>query len=205
MTKRHPNVASDPSLRTVSSDALLVEGSDAAFRRMIHMLMAVGNSVDVMRAGFAQVIGISAPQHELLMLIYRVNDGNGIGVGELASLVKLTSAFVATETKKLSAAGLIEKVSDTVDRRRVTLRVTAVGLKRLAFLSATQRQVNDVLFECFDSKAFQKFSHYLEQVLPCSERAAGLVTKIARELKQSRAGMPQRTRQNAASIGEIKC
>jgi DNA-binding MarR family transcriptional regulator len=195
---RHP--ATDPKLRTVSAEALLVDGSDAAFRQMIHTLMAVGNSIEALRGGFARIIGISAPQHELLMLIYRANDGNGIGVGELAALVKLTSAFVATETRKMSAAGLIEKVADTVDRRRVTLRVTDYGLGRLAYLSAYQRQVNDVLFECFDARAFQKFSQALEQVLPCSERAVALVNRLARGAVESQA----EDRRKAPSRGNSK-
>lgn len=186
------NVDTDPKLRTVSSEALLVDGSDAAYRRMIHNLMAVGNSVDVLRAGFAKLIGITAPQHEILMLIYRTNDGNGIGVGELASLVKLTNAFIATETNKLSAAGLVQKVSDKADRRRVTLRVTALGRRKLAFLSSYQRQVNDVLFACFDAKAFRNFSRYLEQVLPCSERAGDLVKLLARGVERSKPKMNPR-------------
>jgi DNA-binding MarR family transcriptional regulator len=176
-----PDPARDPALRTVGRDALLVEGSDALFRQTIHNLMAIANSVDALRAGFAKLIGVSAPQHELLMLIYRANDGAGIGVGELAGQVKLSSAFVATETNKLSALGLIEKIPDEVDRRRVILHLTEFGRGNLAFLSAFQRQVNDVLFGCFDAEAFRQFSAFLEQVVPCSERAGDLVTLLARD------------------------
>jgi MarR family transcriptional regulator, organic hydroperoxide resistance regulator len=175
----------DPVLRTVSAKALLVDGSDRAFRRMIHTLMAITNEVDVLRAGYAKLIGISPPQHELLMLIYRTNEGDGIVVGELATLVKLTSAFVATETNKLSGIGYIEKVADKVDRRRVILKVTPLGRAKLAFLSAYQRRVNDVLFGCFNSKEFRNFSEYIDRVLPCSEQAAELVMRLAREHEAS--------------------
>jgi DNA-binding MarR family transcriptional regulator len=176
--------ATDPELRTVSSDALLVNGSDAHYRRLIHNLMAIGNEVDVLRGGFARLIGVSPPQHELLMLIYRANDGAGISVGELASLVKLTSAFVATETNKLSSAGFVEKAPDSADRRRIILRVTTFGCRKLAFLSHYQRQVNDVLFGGFDRDAFLAFSHYLEVLRPSSERAGDLVTFLAREYER---------------------
>jgi MarR family transcriptional regulator, organic hydroperoxide resistance regulator len=185
MAKSRQDVSSDPALRTVSAEALLVDGSDHAFRRMIHALMAIGHSLDVMREGFARVIGTTGPQHELIMLIYRYNDGEGISVGELAALVKLTSAFVATETSKLSGLGLIEKVTDPLDRRRVILRVTDIGRRKLALLSGYQRQGNDVLFECFDEKAFLKFSRLVEEVLPCGERAATLVTRLSQEKHRS--------------------
>jgi DNA-binding MarR family transcriptional regulator len=175
----------DPGLRTVSAKALLIDGSDRAFRRMIHTLMAITNEVDALRAGYAKLIGISPPQHELLMLIYRTNEGEGITVGDLAGLVKLSSAFVATETNKLSGIGYIEKVADKVDRRRVILRVTTLGREKLAFLSAYQRQVNDVLFGCFNAKEFRNFSEYIDRVLPCSESAAELVMKLAREHEAS--------------------
>ena len=179
------DVSRDPLLRTVSSDALLVDGSDATYRKMIHTMMAVGNSFDLLRAGFAKIIGISGPQHELLMLIYRANDGGGIGVSDLAALVMLTKAFVATETSKLSDAGLVEKISDKADRRRVTLRVTELGRKRLAVLSKYQRQVNDTLFEHFDAKDFLKFCRCLDLILPSSERAIRMLEAAENDLKRS--------------------
>jgi DNA-binding MarR family transcriptional regulator len=183
---RQLHVATDPQLRTVSNPNLLVEGSDAPFRRMLHTFFAIQNSIAALREGFSRIIGISPPQHDLLMLIYRENDGLGISVGELAALVQLTSAFVATETNKLSAAGFIEKAPDPVDRRRVILRVTSHGAEKLAVLSGFQRQVNDVMFECLDGRAFRKLAKILDEVLPCSQQAATLVatfseTRVASE------------------------
>jgi len=174
-----------PALRTVSSAALLSDGSDTVFRQTIHNLMVVSNSVDILGGGFAKLIGVTGPQHELLMLIYRANDGLGIGVGELAGLIKLTSAFVATETGKLRAAGLVAKTPDKGDRRRVVLRLTELGRQKLAFLANFQRQVNDVLFGCFDAPAFQAFSRYLEELVPCTERAGDLVTMLGREQERA--------------------
>lgn len=182
---REPDPSRDPALRTVSIDALLVEGSDVPFRQALHDLMAIGHSFDVMTAGFARLIGVSPPQHELLMLIYRANEGAGIGVGELAAEVRLTSAFVATETNKLSAVGLVEKVPDTVDRRRVILRLTELGRSKLAFLSHYQRQVNDVLFGCFDRDEFRTFAGLLRRVVPSSERAGDVATLLTNDYERS--------------------
>jgi DNA-binding MarR family transcriptional regulator len=204
MKKRQLHVATDPKLRTVSNPDLLVHGSDAPFRRMLHTLLAIGNTFDALRVGFSRITGVSPPQHEILMLVYRENDGLGISVGELAALVQLTSAFIATETNKLSAAGFIEKVPDTVDRRRVILRVTEYGLKRLAFLSGFQRQVNDVMFECFDAKEFRKFSKYLDEVLPCAERAAKLVATFSDASEVGELNVNQASRKSPSSARVAK-
>ncbi len=179
------NPSTDPELRTVSAEALLVGDSDAPFRHMLETLMAIVSQLNVIRAGFGRISGITAPQHELILRIYRHNEGNGVGVSELAKLVNVTSAFVATETSKLRALGLIEKTRSQSDRRRLTLRVTELGRQRLTELSHYQRQVNDTLFESFESKDFIAFARLLEGVLPCSERAAELVTRLSQQLVEA--------------------
>lgn len=177
--------STDPERRTVSSDTLLVNGSDNEFRKTIHNLMAISNIVDALRAGYANLTGITAAQHELLMLIYRTNDGNGITGSYLASMVKVTPSFIATETGKLKAAGLIEKRPDEKDRRLILLVITEYGRQQLVFLSKYQRQVNDVLFSCFDKEEFLAFSLALSRLLTSSERAADIQTMLVRDFERS--------------------
>lgn len=191
MTPKH-NPSVDPELRTVSAAALLVDGSDAPFRQMLQAFMALVSSMGTIRTGFARITGITAPQHELILWIYRYNGGGGIGVTALAKLVNVTSAFVATETSKLRAMGLVEKVPCTSDRRRLTLRVTELGRERLRVLSRYQREVNDTLFECFGTKDFARFAELLEGVLPCSLRAADLVMRMSRDVAAGRGATPVR-------------
>ena len=184
-TDRRRNIAKDPNLRTVSAAPLLVDGADTAFRETIHNLMALGNVVDALRAGFASLIGVTAPQHELLMIVYRDNDGRGIGVGALARKVRLTDAFIATETNKLRDMGLLWKTRDDTDRRRVVLRLTPFGRERMAFLSAYQRQVNDVFFAGFDAARFQRFSTDLRVVLEQGDHARDVLTMLVNQHRRA--------------------
>ncbi|HSU76017.1 MAG TPA: hypothetical protein VLI89_03050, partial [Burkholderiales bacterium] len=67
---------------TVSRPALLVGGSDAEFRRLIHDLIAYGHRLDACRDAFAAIAGISGVQYEILMLVSRTA---GLAVGEVAA------------------------------------------------------------------------------------------------------------------------
>src|SRR3989442_15650940 len=66
---------------TVSRAALLVEGSDAEFRGLIHDLIAYGHRLDTCRDAFAAIVGISGAQYEILMLVSRAD---GLSIGEVA-------------------------------------------------------------------------------------------------------------------------
>lgn len=182
--------SSDPEMRTVSSDALLVDGSDSRFRKTVHGLMAIANIMDGLRAGWGRLAGISAPQHELMMLIFRSAADGGISVGDLATKVKLTPSFIATETGKLQAQGLIVKKSDPRDRRRILLTVTEEGSARLIALSRFQRQVNDVMLGCFDHESFLTFSRMLDEVVASGERAVDLLTLLCREHERRHGDLP---------------
>lgn len=173
--------ADRPEVITVSRKELLVNKSDSTFRRTIHTLMAIGNNVDELRVGYGQLIDISGPQHEIFMLIARANDGQGIGVGEVARLIRKTSPFVVMETNSLQKKGLIEKIPSFEDRRRVVLRLSLLGAQKLEELAPYQREVNDVLFGDFSRAEFLEFLERLEQLLPSSERAVDLVQSLHRE------------------------
>jgi DNA-binding MarR family transcriptional regulator len=181
-------IADSPNqkLLTVSRDELLTDGSDAGFRRMIHTLMAISNNIEALRSGYGSLIGITGAQHEILLLISRINNGNGVTVGEVATLIGHTSAFVATETAKLSEAGVIEKIPSAVDRRQVILHITDMGLERLSCLAPHQRKVNDVLFESLSREKLMEFARLIEEILPCSEKASDLISMIVKDVARSK-------------------
>src|SRR5881227_1798976 len=104
---------------TVSRSALLVEGSDAEFRGLIHDLIAYGHRLDTCRDAFAAIVGISGAQYEILMLLSRTA---GLAVGEVAARLHRSGAFITIDANKLVARGILEKASDPGDGRRVLLR-----------------------------------------------------------------------------------
>src|SRR5688572_22954921 len=97
---------------TVSRPALLVKGSDAEFRRLIHDLIAYGHRLDACRDAFAAIAGISGVQYEILMLISRAE---GLAVGEVAARLHRSGAFITIEANKMAERGILDKGSDPAD------------------------------------------------------------------------------------------
>src|SRR3954464_5972762 len=100
---------------TVSRPALLEQGSDEGFRGLIHDLIAYGHRLDACRDAFAAIVGVSGAQYEVLMLLPR---SDGLAVGEVASRLHRSGAFITIEANKLAARGILDKASDPADGRR---------------------------------------------------------------------------------------
>src|SRR5262245_22987454 len=129
---------------TVSRRALLVGGSDAEFRGLIHDLIAYGHKLDACRDAFAAIAGVSGPQYEILMLVSRAE---GLSIGEVAERLHRSGAFITIEATRLAADGILEKASDPQDGRKVRLRTTGRGDALLERMAPYQRRINDVLFQ----------------------------------------------------------
>lgn len=170
MAKR-PAPAPDPALNTISRAVLLADGTDAAFRRMIHMLLSFTHLVEAVRDGFGALIGISGIQYEILMSVQRMQEARGISVGEVASWLQRSGAFITIESGKLARAGWLEKRADQDDRRRVLLHLTKLAESRLAALAPVQAEINDLLFEQMTSPDLARLSSLLQRLLPCGRRA----------------------------------
>src|SRR2546428_12002008 len=108
---------------TVSRTALLVEGSDAEFRGLIHDLIAYGHRLDTCRDAFAAIVGISGAQYEILMLASRAE--GLLAVGEGAARRHRSGAFITIEGNKPGASGIPEKGADPARGRRALPRANA--------------------------------------------------------------------------------
>src|SRR5258708_16626124 len=86
---------------TVSRTALLVDGSDAEFRGLIHDLIAYGHRLDHCRDAFATLVGMSGAQYEILMLVSRAP--GLLSVGQVAALPHPSPPFIPLEANKLLA------------------------------------------------------------------------------------------------------
>src|SRR5947209_20625139 len=82
---------------TVSRPALLEQGSDEAFRGLIHDLIAYGHRLDACRDAFAAIVGVSGVQYEILMLVSRAE---ALSIGEVAVRLHRSGAFITTEATK---------------------------------------------------------------------------------------------------------
>ena len=163
---------------TVSRPALLTQGSDAEFRGLIHDLIAYGHKLDACRDAFAAIAGISGAQYEILMLVSRAD---GLSVGEVAARLHRSGAFITIEANRLAERGILEKVSDRADGRRVLLRTTAKALALLERLAPYQRRINDVLFEFVDAKGFRELRALATELVARGDRAVAMLELLLHE------------------------
>jgi DNA-binding MarR family transcriptional regulator len=156
---------------TVSREALLDQGSDERFRRLVYDLLTVTNRMATVRAHLGERMGISAPQYSLLMAIGQFQGSQGVGVSAIAKLLHVSSAFVATETGKLEQAELVIKRANLTDRRAVLLSLTRAGRSLIERNSAEVRSLNDVFFGGLSRANFAAASALMTALLGGSARA----------------------------------
>lgn len=166
---------------TVSRSSLIVDGSDAHFRQMLHDLLAFSSRLQQVRGRFASLIGMSGPQYTILITIRQLADHDDATVGSVAEHLALTPTFVAAETKKLTAMGVIEKEQDPMDLRRVRLTVSDKGEQLLADLLPHQRRVNDALFAPVNDDNFQMLRELAASLRASAEDALALSDELMRE------------------------
>ncbi len=180
-SRERPVASANPELLTVTRAELLVDGSDAEFRTFIHRSMSFSRWISTVRDGFGALIGLSGVQYEIMILVSRLQGTQGITVGDLSNALHLSGAFTTIETGKLVDRGLLEKLPDARDRRRVRLRVTSEGRKLLLSLTPYQRQGNDTAFADLKAPEFQELSGLLGKLLPGLDRAASLINFILKQ------------------------
>ena len=163
---------------TVSRPALLSAGSDAAFRGLIHDLIAYGHKLDACRDGFAAIAGISGVQYEILMLVSRAE---GLSIGEVAARLHRSGAFITIEANKLAAAGILDKTADPADGRKVLLKMNAKSEALLERMAPYQRRINDILFESLDAKRFRALRALAAELVADGDRAVALLDYLKQE------------------------
>lgn len=150
---------------TVSSPALLVEGSDAQFRDLINGLLTLTVRIELLRDHLANRLGVTGPQYSLLMAVGQLGGTEGISVGKAARALRVTSAFVASESSRLAEAGLLEKRPDKSDRRSILLCLTSLSIDRLASLGEEIRDVNDEVFGRLTRSEFDTLTRLVSELL----------------------------------------
>jgi DNA-binding MarR family transcriptional regulator len=84
----------------------------------------------------ARAAKLTPQQHQALLAVTGWRGSHAMRVGDLADRLLLRHHSATELVKRLAARGLLEGRRDPEDRRRVLLRVTAAGERRLAKLSA---------------------------------------------------------------------
>ncbi len=71
-------------------------------------------------------LGLTYPQYLVMLVLW---EGDGITVSQLGERLSLDSGTLTPLLKRLEAAGLLQRLRDTADERRVLLQLSAAGRK----------------------------------------------------------------------------
>jgi len=160
----------DPSLSTTSHPALLDRGSDQRFRQLVYDLLTLSVRMEMVREHLGRQMSISGPQYSVLVAVAHLQGAGGVSVGALAKALHVSSAFIATETRKLAEAGLVEKVPNPEDRRGVLISLSRAGNAQIARLTPAIRAVNDQFFAPLSRSAFEAMSSASAALVKSSAR-----------------------------------
>jgi DNA-binding MarR family transcriptional regulator len=164
---------------TVTRRALLVDGSDVDFRRLIYRLLLVEERLRHVRAFLGRRIGLTGPQYTLLITVAYLQGATGINVQSMARNLRVTSAFITSESRRLIERGLLSKRTNPHDSRSTLLSVTAAGRRRIGELVPELRTVNNAFFAHVDARSFRHAMKFLEQLLAGSERVLDYMARHA--------------------------
>jgi len=181
---------------TVSHRALLVEGSDIEFRRLILRLLQIEERLRHARAYLGRQAGLTGPQYSLLMAVAYLQGETGIAVRALARELRVTSAFITSESRRLIERGLLAKRQNPHDSRSTLVTVTPAGRRAIERLVPEVRAINDLFFGHLSRPAFVQAKRFLEQLLDGSRQA--LTHIAAREAHGASLAATRRARNGRA-------
>lgn len=131
---------------SVSRKALLVEGSDLAFRRAVDDLVRLAARLQEVRGGLARRMGVTPPQYNIVMHLARHAPPEGLRLSALAEALGVSLSFVVAECRRLQKKRLIVVRRDPADGRAMLAGLGAAGARALAAAAPVMRRVNDRLF-----------------------------------------------------------
>jgi DNA-binding MarR family transcriptional regulator len=160
---------------TVSRKALLEDSGDQAFRQMVYDLLTVSVRMQRVRDEVAGLLGVTGPQHSILMYIAHFAGDRGVSVKETADHLHVSGAFVTVEVKKLMDCGWLHKLTDPDDRRRVRLLLSPEGERRITDIAPVLCRINDMFFGGLSSEDFDRLRDMAARLVDGSEDALGLM------------------------------
>ena len=164
---------------SVTRRALLKRGSDVEFRRVIYRLLLVEERLRRARDHLARRAGLTGPQYTMLITVAYLQGATGIAVRSLARNLRVTSAFITSESRRLIELGLLAKRTNPQDSRSILLSVTAAGRRRIEDLVPELRKINNAFFAGVSARSLRHAMRFLEELLAGSERVMAYIARHA--------------------------
>ena len=131
---------------SVSRKALLVGGSDLAFRGVVDDLVRLSARLQAVRGGLAAKIGVTPPQYNIVMFLARHAPPGGLRLGRVAEALDVSLSFIVAEVRRLRRKRLVVVRRDPSDGRATLASLSMSGERALESAAPVMRRVNDRLF-----------------------------------------------------------
>jgi DNA-binding MarR family transcriptional regulator len=131
----------------VSHAALLVAGSDVAFRETLYLMVLAFSRLMACREAFGRALGLTGSQFAVLFGVAYRQGRDGVSIRGLAEHVRLASTHVTTEVGRLVRKRLLVKTKNPRDRRGVLVKLSPRGEAAAERIAPFLRRVNDRLFD----------------------------------------------------------
>jgi DNA-binding MarR family transcriptional regulator len=105
-------------------------GVPAGTEQEIYLLLEAARSLQARLESALEGVGLSGAKY--LALEHLVREREPVALGDLAGRLNCVRSNITQLVDRLETDGLVERVSDPVDRRAVRARVTSLGAERYA-------------------------------------------------------------------------
>jgi DNA-binding MarR family transcriptional regulator len=156
---------------TISRPELIEQGSDADFRRLVHLAFAFAARHDRVRAGHARFLNLAGLEYTVLISIGHLAAEGECAISTVAAHLMVSGALITRIANSLVARELVTKSGTERDHRRVVLNVSKKGFAYLAELAPLQRQVNDIQFAGLTKPEFRELIRLFKTLVANSDRA----------------------------------
>lgn len=156
---------------TVSLRALLENGKDHLFRKLLYDLGYLGDLMGSARRHLAAEFDLTPPEYNVVMVVAEFEGELGVSVVEVAKHLHVTGAFVTQQANALVAKKLLEKRPNPNDGRGILLGLTVKASSGIQKNAPNIRAFNDSFFSALDRESFREFSAVVERLIGSGERA----------------------------------
>lgn len=130
--------------------------------RLLELLHRTEKITDGHISALYQPVHLTCAQHHVLQIL--VMAGEALPLGQIAEKLHSVRSNVTQMVDRLVAEGLVERIFDPADRRRVLAQITEEGCRRFEATSQLERQVDQELADCFSPEEIDQLITLLSRL-----------------------------------------
>jgi DNA-binding MarR family transcriptional regulator len=119
-----------------------------------------------------QAVGLQWWQYDVLSALRRQGQPFRMAATELAAAAMLTSGAMTNRIDRLQREGLVRRVADARDRRRVLVQLTRKGVARVDRATEARFKAAAAALECLGDSQRRQLERHLRQLLLAQEAAS---------------------------------